>query len=169
MADLPEIKIGEHSTALRRDIKYLGVTVDRNLSFSAHVRTVSERKTVAGAAVGHLTPNMEDPSMMKRALLQSVASRRLLYPAPVWAARATQYACNKDAMNRAQRLSALRVARCYRTVSRAVTLVLAGSFTADVMAIERMEIFWRRAEGSCDPEEAEKRNEYTRDKTLKKW
>lgn len=126
-ADLPEIEVEGHRLTLNRGIKYLGVTLDWNLTFSSHVRTVAERAAAAAAkAVGRLMPNIGDPSTAKRALLQSVASSRLLYSAPVWAIRAWQFACNRNALIRAQRLSVMCIIRSYRTVSEAAALVLTG-------------------------------------------
>lgn len=168
-ADLPEIAIGGLPIALKRELKYLGVILDRNLAFTSHIRTVSERAAGAATAVGRLMPNMGGPSMTKRTLLQLVVSSRLLYAAPVWAARATQFECNKSAMHRAQRLSALRVARCYRTVSGAAALVLAGFPPADLLALERIKNFWSRMEGNIDPEEAVRRLQYARNETLARW
>lgn len=75
--------------------------------------------------------------MAKRRLLATVVTSRLLYAAPVWAARASKYGVNDAALGRAQRLAALRITHCYRTVSTAAALFLAEMPPADLLAVER--------------------------------
>lgn len=64
--------------------------------------------------------------MAKRALLATVVSAKLLYAAPVWVKNASGYSSNVATMNSALRLATIRVTRCYRTVSAAASLLLAG-------------------------------------------
>lgn len=71
-------------------------------------------------------PNVGDPSMAKRRLLAMVVSSRLLYAAPVWATRAGKFKCNSAMLGKVKRLVALRITRCYRTVSTAAAFFFGG-------------------------------------------
>lgn len=64
-ADLPEITIRGHQLPLERTLRYLGVMVDRNLTFSAHVSSVAERAVAVATAVERLMLNMGGPFMAK--------------------------------------------------------------------------------------------------------
>lgn len=137
-------------------------------SFTEHIQEVAERASTAAMAVGRLMPNIDGPSFAKRTLLQSVVSSRLLYVAPVWAERAVQFACNQEAMGRAQRLSALRVIRGYRTISGAAALVLADSLPADLLALERAELY-RKATFSRDVEVRSGMEKLARERSICEW
>lgn len=53
-------------------------------------------------------------------------------------------------LGRAQRLAALRITRCYRTVSTATALLLAEMPPADLMALEREAVRKRRNEENTE-------------------
>lgn len=142
---------GQTVTVPEGGIRYLGVTLDPAGTFRRHLAEAATRAAKAAAAVARLMPNMGGPSATKRALLQTVATSRLLYAAPVWAEQASRYRCNREALMRAQRLSALRIIRAYRTTSGAAALVIAGSLPADLMAEERLE--WHRRKMTADQTE----------------
>lgn len=55
-------------------------------------------------------------------LLASVVANKLLYVAPVWSQRGLSFRINREAITRPQWLVALRISRCYRTVSSAAAL-----------------------------------------------
>lgn len=167
-ADLPEVEVEGYQLPLGRVLKYLGVTLDRNLSFTTHVRTVADKAAAAATAVSSLMPNMGGPSTAKRALLQSVASSRLLYAAPVWATRTCQYVCNRVALLRAQRLSSMRIIRSYRTVSAAAALVLAGSLPADLQVADGAVLF-QGSVADYGSKDERKRKDQIRERAICKW
>jgi len=70
----------------------------------------------------------------------SVVHSRLLYGAQVWADRVQEVAKAKESLSMAQRTAALRVARCYRTVSDVAAQVLARMPPAFILALERKRI-----------------------------
>lgn len=117
---------GDHRVVIKRAAKYLGVTLDSKLTFTTHIQTVSASATNSARVIERLMPNVGGPSTAKRSLLASVVASRLLYTAPMWAVRATSYVTNRAKMDRSLRLAAVRIARCYHTVSTAAALVLAG-------------------------------------------
>jgi len=79
----------------------------------------------AAAALGRLMPNIGGPSQAKRQLLMSVVQSRLLYGAEIWAEPVLGVQKTRNLLSQAQRCAALRVARCYRSVSDMASLVLA--------------------------------------------
>jgi len=82
-------------------------------------------------------PNVGGPSQLKRHLLMSVVHSRLLYGADVWAERVLQVQKPKTLLLQSQRCAALRVARCYRTVSDMASLVLARMSPVFLLAVGR--------------------------------
>lgn len=136
----PELFVEGQSIPVKRSLRYLGVELDSRLTFSNHVEQASRKAYAYALAVARLMPNIGGPSLSKRALLGSVASSKMLYAAPTWAAQATKTAKNRLAMSRAQRTVALRTIRGYRTVSADGSLVLACAVPVDIVANERTRI-----------------------------
>lgn len=141
----PILISGTHQIEAKRAVKYLGVTLDSHLSFTAHVKTVASAAVKSTKAIGRLLPNVGGPSQAKRALLASVMSAKLLYAAPVWAKKASGFITYVATMNRALRIAVIRVSRCYQTVSAAAALFLAGIPPDDLLALEKEEIARRRS------------------------
>lgn len=110
---------------MKNAIRYLGVRLDTRLSFVDHIGSAAAGAKKAAAAVGRLMPNVGGPSQAKRSLLISVVHSRLLYGATLWSESALRTQKNKNTLLQAQRCAALKVARCYRTVSDMASLVLA--------------------------------------------
>lgn len=133
----PVLFSGGHRINIKRTTKYLGVVLDSKLTFTAHMKAVAASATNTAKAIGRLMPNVGGPSMAKRSLLASVVISKLLYAAPVWATRSVPFESNRKTLNRALRLAAMRITRCYRTVSTAAALVLAGIPPGDLLALER--------------------------------
>lgn len=112
-------------------------------------------------------PNIGGPSAERRELLASVVTSRLLYAAHVWATRASKYGMNRVALGSARRLAALRVTRCYRTVSTVAALFFAEMLPADLLAIER-ETVRRRRKAEPDANKNELDAE-AREATVSEW
>lgn len=100
--------------------------LDSKLTFTTHMKAVSESVTNSAKAIERLMPNICGLSLAKRSLLTTVVTSRLLYAAPIWVKRATKFEIHCETINRVLRLAAVRVARCNRMVSTAAALVLAG-------------------------------------------
>jgi len=121
----PDLYIQGCHIPVERAIRYLGVWLDTRLSFVDHATSVAVGARKAAAALGRLMPNVGGPSQSKWKLFMSVVHSRLLYGAEVWADSADATQKSRNALLQAQRCAALRVARCYRTVSDMASLVLA--------------------------------------------
>lgn len=67
----------------------------------------------------------------------SVVHSRLLYGAVIWSERVLATQKSKNLLLQAQRVAALRVARCYRTVSDMASLVLARMPPVSLQAVSR--------------------------------
>ncbi|XP_015376936.1 PREDICTED: uncharacterized protein LOC107171222 [Diuraphis noxia] len=91
----------------------------------------------AATALGRLMPNIGGPSQSKRSLLSSVIHSRLLYGATIWSDRVTSIKKCTNLLQQTQRCAALRVARCYRTVSDMASLVLARMPPAQLVTVGR--------------------------------
>lgn len=121
----PQLCIQGFRIPVKRSLRYLGVHLDTRLSFVQHVTAAASGAKKAAVALGRLMLNVAGPSQFKRGLLMSVVHSRLLYGAQVWADSARAVAKSENALLQTQRAAALRVARCYRTVSDMAALVLA--------------------------------------------
>lgn len=133
----PDLYSDEVLIPVKREVRYLGVLLDSKLTFTKHVRAVSSSAVASARALGRIMPNVGGPSMTKRKLLASIITSKILYAAPVMAFRAVRFQTNKVALGRAQRIAALRITRCYRTVSTAAATFLAEILPADWLAVER--------------------------------
>lgn len=136
----PRLMVGGHLIPLRNEIRYLGVILDKRLTFAAHASTVAAKAARSAAALSRLMPNIGGSAQWKRRLLASVVESQLLYAAPVWISSATRVARTRAILVRPQRTAALRVIRSYRTVSDEAALVLACMPPVDLLGAERQYI-----------------------------
>ncbi|VVC44126.1 Reverse transcriptase domain [Cinara cedri] len=118
-------------------LEYLGVQLDTRLSFREHVAKIVAGARKAAAALGKLMPNVGGPTQCKSSLLMSVVHSLLLYCAPVWADSVQPVQKHKHLLLQTQKCAALRVARCYRTVSDMAALVFAIMPPAFIQATGR--------------------------------
>ena len=56
----PRIISGEHEVEWKTNIKYLGVQLDRTLSFSKHLQIVNAKVIQCRASLAQFMPNMKD-------------------------------------------------------------------------------------------------------------
>ena len=91
----PKIVLGEHEIECKKSIKYVGVQLDRSLSFSEHLHIATARAIQFGAALTRLMPNIGGLREAKRRLLASVVNSKLLYAAPVWTSALNNHAILK--------------------------------------------------------------------------
>lgn len=67
-----------------KDVRYLGVQIDRGLRYVAHVIKTTEKAAATAAALARLMPNTRGPREEKRRLLNSVIHAKILYGAEIW-------------------------------------------------------------------------------------
>ncbi|CAI6376421.1 unnamed protein product [Macrosiphum euphorbiae] len=144
----PVLRVDGCPIAVKRAVRYLGVQLDTRLSFGKHVDSVTTGARKAASALGRLMPNVGGPAQCKRSLLMSVVHSRLLYGAAYWADEVQHVAKYKNMMLQSQRCAALRVARCYRTVSDMAALVLARMPPVTLQAAVRKRATALRKEGA---------------------
>lgn len=73
--------LDEYIVKIRREIKYLEVTMDKHLHFGKHVDAVCNKASKTVAALKRLYPRMDGLSQSKRVLLESVTQLIVLYAA----------------------------------------------------------------------------------------
>ena len=78
------IALGEDEVEWKTSIKYLGVQLDRRLSFCEHLRIATAKAIQCGANLARLMPNIGGHREAIRRLVASVVHSKLLYAAPVW-------------------------------------------------------------------------------------
>jgi hypothetical protein len=109
----------------KRQLKYLGVMVDDRLNFNSHIDYACERAAKAQAALARIMPNKAGPRSSKRKLLANVSTSILRYGGEAWV-EFTHKKRNTIKLNSVYRLSAIRVASAYRTISYDAVCVIAG-------------------------------------------
>ena len=144
----PRNVLGEHEVEWKSSIKYLGVQLDRRLSFGEHLRIATAKAIQCGSDLSRLMPNISGPREARRRLVASVVNSKLLYAAPVWANALQNHAIQKKLFS-GQRSAALRIVSAYRTVSTSAVLVLASVPPIDLLAEERQETFQLSKELTC--------------------
>lgn len=133
------LKIGETSVGSSKQIKYLGVIMERNPSMKGHIEYASAKAGKAAQALARLMPNKGGATQKTRRVLGSVVQSILLYAAPVWAP-ALKYASHRGKLEAAQRKIALRVVGAYRTVATEALLMVAGIPPIKLAVEERVRV-----------------------------
>ena len=85
----------EYEIKWKESIKYLGVQLDRRLSFCEHLQIANAKAIQCGAALTRLMPNIGGPREAKRRLVASMVNSILLYAAPVWTSALKNHAIQK--------------------------------------------------------------------------
>lgn len=138
-----EIIVGEHAIVSKRELKYLGVVIDDRLNFKSHVNYACEKATKALSAVARIMPNKGGPRSSRRRLLACVSTSILRYGGPAWMA-ALDIKQNRTLLDRTFRLTAMRVASAYRTISLEAVCVIAGMIPIGITLAEDNECYRQR-------------------------
>ena len=136
----PRIILGENEVKWKTSIKYLGVQLDRRLSFGEHLQIATAKATQCGANLVWFMPKIGGPREAKRRLVARVVYLKLIYAAPVWPNALQNHAIQRKLFS-AERGVARRIVSAYRTVSTSAVLVLASIPPIDLLAEERQETF----------------------------
>jgi hypothetical protein len=138
---LPEIRLMGTRIPIKQSIRYLGVELDKRLTFRQHMTKVALSAMKATRMLSGLMPNIGGPSQRNRVLLSlAVVHSKLLYAASVWAKDGLKTERNRRTLNKAQRIMAIRATRCYSSVSDMASILLVGTPPVDLLALERTNI-----------------------------
>lgn len=126
-------------------VTYLGIVLDKNLTFRKHIQKTAKKAIGAANALGKILPNKRGAGENRRRAIGSVVRSIMLYGSPIWY-KALDFKCNKAMMDRVDRTVALRIARAYRTVSTSAVLVIARWIPTVIIANERCMLYKNKNE-----------------------
>ncbi|XP_025163931.1 uncharacterized protein LOC112590730 [Harpegnathos saltator] len=118
----------------------------------AHVRIgqfkvpIEAQMKMISVNLGRLMPNVGGPDMKARRLHAGVLNSVAMYGAPVWAESLAASRPMQARLRRVQRGLAVRVARCYRTVSCVAATVLASMPPMELVALSYKRMYDRKRE-----------------------
>ncbi|XP_015121322.1 uncharacterized protein LOC107044089 [Diachasma alloeum] len=110
--------------------------IDARLNFKQQAEYVGMKASGLRASLSRLMLNVGGPKQRIRALLSSVVTLVLTYGIAIWD-DPLQTQESRRMVAPVYRLSALRVAKAYRTVSEDAVCVIAGMLPIEVLAEER--------------------------------
>ncbi|XP_025161868.1 uncharacterized protein LOC112590205 [Harpegnathos saltator] len=134
------LRDGSHS------MRYLGLILDGTWCFREHFNRLVPRLRVISARLGRLMPNVGGPDGKARRLHAGILNSVALYGAPVWAKTLAVSRPMREQMRKVQRVLAVRVARCYRTVSCVAATVLTSMSPMELMALSYRHTYDRKRE-----------------------
>lgn len=149
---------GGQEIVQKDNIKYLGVVLDRRLSFQPHLEYITNKAEKTVTALARITPNVGGPGENKRRVLATAANSIILYAAPVWVG-CLKVKKNREKLLRRQRIFTLRVSSAYRTVSTEAATVIARVIPIDLQIEERAASYGKSKE----------ERGAIREQTLTKW
>ena len=147
----PAIELRGTQLVPSNTIKYLGLQIDRRLTFLPHVRAAAEKASRVVDQLARLMPNVGGPKQKRRKLLNTVAHSVLLYGAPVWGGAAEGAGCRKI-LARAQRKACIREICAYSSISTAAALAIAASPPLDLVVKMRCALYDRKKAGASKRE-----------------
>lgn len=110
------VKLGSRNVRLADKVKYLGVTIDKALTFRQHVGDASTRAMRAIGALSSLTKKTGKTHGAIRKLIMNTPRSMLLYAAPAFAHVISRGWASKEIIS-TQRNLKIRGSAAYRTVS----------------------------------------------------
>lgn len=118
-----KIEVEGEQIGLKDAVKYLGVTIDKRLSFSKHIREATEKAAKISNNLNRIMPRTFGAGEGKRRLLAKIAEQIISYGSPVWDEN-LEIKQNTKHLEKAQRITAIRVSRAYKTVSSEALMVI---------------------------------------------
>ena len=160
--------LGHHKIKVETKVEYLGIVLDKGMTFAAEIQRASEKTKKTMRALTVLLPNTKGLSADRKAVMCAATLSILLYGAAMWQ-EAMYVERYKMWVMSAQRPMALRTASAYRTVSDAAVQVVAGTIPVHLLALERKNLFRRRWEASVSAEVRKMEREATLDRWQTEW
>lgn len=161
------VRHGDQIITAERDLPYLGVTIEGNQMFKAHIRNVCVKAIKVAGALARISPNIRGGSYVSRLLHYRTTEAVVLYAAPIWASELC-IQINENELKRAQRAALSRVARAYRTVSHDALCVLTGVPPLHITASERKKSFMMKIMEPGKPVTEKDRRE-EKDRIMARW
>ena len=122
-------------------IKYLGIIVDSKFKFNENIKYITDRCT---KLINALSKSSRINWGLKHGAVKTIYNGailpQLLYPAPVWI-EPIKKEWNKAKYVRVQRLSSLRIAKAYRTISHEALCILTGLTSINIKAEEVVTLY----------------------------
>lgn len=159
------ITAGEHEIRSKRQLKYLGVMLDDRLNFNKHVEYVCEKAAKSQAALARIMPNTYGPRSSRRRLIASVTTSQLRYGGPTWI-KALETKKNQSLLSRVHRLSAMRVASAYRTISYDAVCVLTGMTPITILMGEDSQCYIEKERNVLSARQARKQ---AKEESMSRW
>lgn len=160
------LRVGNYELTTQPYIRYLGIMIDTRINLQKHIEHAAAKGAVVSKTLARLMPNVGGPKQNRRRLLASVVTSVLLYGAPLWSdALKKQLARRK--MVSVYRMSALRVASAFRTVSVEAVCVISGMIPLEILTEERMNLYLYKRANTDLPLTEVKNNE--RRKSIERW
>lgn len=127
--------------------------LDSRLNFKQQAVHAGTRASAVGAVLSRLMPNVGGLRQKRRVLLSTVVTSVLMYSIVIWADALTSQESRRRVAP-AYRLSALRIASAFRTVSEDAVCVIAGVLPLEVLVEERVLLFRRQGSATLGAEES---------------
>ncbi|CAK1546358.1 unnamed protein product [Leptosia nina] len=137
----PDIIFNNTKIKLEKEIKILGLTIDRKLTFENHVNNIIKKTTklhnyVSKAAKVNWGLNPEIIKTIYTAVLEPI----ILYASPAWGDAANKLSIiNK--LKQIQRKFAIKIIKAYKTVSYEASLTIAGLLPLDLKIKELVKLY----------------------------
>ncbi|XP_011148851.2 uncharacterized protein LOC105188867 [Harpegnathos saltator] len=128
-------RIGTIRVPLEAQMRYLGLIMDGTWCFREHINRLIPRLRVVSARLGGLMPNVGEPDRKARRLYARILNSVALYGAPVWAEALAASRPIQAQLRKVQRVLAVRITRCYRSVSGVAATILASMPPMELMAL----------------------------------
>ncbi|KMQ84870.1 reverse transcriptase, partial [Lasius niger] len=172
-SDIPnQIVVNDVGIDLSPSIKYLGVLIDPQWSFSDHFRYVEDKAGRVVRALNRLMPNLKGPDEKQRRLYANAIISVVLYGAPVWADELKRNQL-LTSLNRLERSVAQRVISGYKTVSANAAFLLARMPPLRFLAPARKKMYDRVKRFKIDGDYTKGRRNEVREEELarmyKEW
>ncbi|GIY37470.1 RNA-directed DNA polymerase from mobile element jockey [Caerostris darwini] len=121
---IPNIKMGNYKIKYCKEIKYLGITMDRRLTWNNHLDHVGDKLNNIMHKLNRITRVYWGltPSV-KKEIYKKVLEKIICYGSEIWFK--DQEKQNKK-LNSLQRVGLLNITKCYRTVCTEALQILAG-------------------------------------------
>lgn len=140
-----DIKVLGEKINMQETTKYLGVYLDRQLTFSTHIDYVLGKASRSVNSLARIMPRQGGPGTAARRVLNQVFESIILYAAPVWV-NTLKTKKFRDKLLTIQRKMLLKVSRAYRTTSTDALQVITGVPPIDLRLEQRAMAFRQEKE-----------------------